>query len=388
MKNDYLKYGVGLKSNKETNDFLRCLWSRLATKFGKIAWHYSPIRTGNNIYVGRVDLGKGIVFDVSLLYKQRGCLSAILFKPNSTFELKNLNDLLKKSVSEALSPEKYIHQEIYKVKLDKNISFQKKESKNFTIEGNNIRLKIFGFDENDCVSMCKIQLQQVCNLLTFDTLRYITMSGTLTEEIREKHNFIATLENKETGEVADKMEKKDMYRDLIVSDNMAEYIDSYLERPYEYENHFTNLEKSVQLFAQGIKYEELSKIAVGFSEPYAEQAILHYMSALEVITLNDKKPEQCKCCGQMRYSIARRVIDLANSAIKELGEYVKEYYEDRSKYVHTGLLFSSNNYIGQSIPLMSKSSKTGMIMQHSVVVNDLKEMIKACIEWHEKFNAQ
>lgn len=249
MKNDYLKYGVGLKSNKETNDFLRCLWSRLATKFGKIAWHYSPIRTGNNIYVGRVDLGKGIVFDVSLLYKQRGCLSAILFKPNSTFELKNLNDLLKKSVSEALSPEKYIHQEIYKVKLDKNISFQKKESKNFTIEGNNIRLKIFGFDKNDCVSMCKIQLQQVCNLLTFDTLRYITMSGTLTEEIREKHNFIATLENKETGEVADKMEKKDMYRDLIVSDNMAEYIDSYLERPYEYENHFTNLEKSVQLFA-------------------------------------------------------------------------------------------------------------------------------------------
>lgn len=212
------------------------------------------------------------------------------------------------------------------------------------------------------------------------------MSGTLTEEIREKHNFIATLVNKETGEDIDKMEKNEKYRNLIVSDNMAKYIDSYLERPYEYENHFTNFEKSVQLFAQGIKYEELLKIAEGLPEPYAEQAIVHYMSALEVITLNDKKPEQCKCCGQMRYSIARRVIDLANSAIEGFGEYVKAYYEDRSKYVHTGLLFSSNNYMGRSIPLMSESSKIGMIMQNSIVVNDLKKMVKACIEWHEKFN--
>ena len=28
-------FGVGLKSNKETNDFLRCLWARMAATFGK-----------------------------------------------------------------------------------------------------------------------------------------------------------------------------------------------------------------------------------------------------------------------------------------------------------------------------------------------------------------
>lgn len=85
----------------------------------------------------------------------------------------------------------------------------------------------------------------------------------------------------------------------------------------------------------------------------------------------------------MRYSITRRVSDLANAAIKGWGDFVKGYYGDRSKYVHTGLLLSSNSYIDRSVPLMSKGSKTGMIVQMGRVGDSLRDMVKYCIEWHE-----
>lgn len=383
MKSTKFKYGVGLTNNKETNDFLRCLWSRLAAIFGKLAWFYSPLKIENTIWVGQASVAENILLNIKLNYGRRGCLSSIDFAPEGIFDHNTLWHQLKKCVNEALHPEIYIRQATYKGKLDKNLSFQKKVKENFIIEGDTLTIKVFGFDEEDCFTMFKAQFQHVCNLLSFDTLKYITLSGTLTEEIREKHNLIIKLIDEKNEMVVDEFENNEIYKNLIVSDDIANYINTYLERPYRYEEHFSNFDKCVQFFAQGIRNEELSRIVVGLPEPYAEQAIISYMSALEVITLNDEIPKQCECCGQMRYSIARRVTDLANEAIKEQGVFIKEYYGNRSKYVHTGTLLSSNSYMKRSIPMMSKYSKSGMIEQISRVRDDLKILVKVCIEWHE-----
>lgn len=210
------------------------------------------------------------------------------------------------------------------------------------------------------------------------------MSGTLTEEIRENHNFQTNLVDEYTGEVTDTLEKNEMYRNLEVSDHMAEYINSYLQRPYGYEEHYTNFDRSVQFLAQGVRNEELSRVAIGLPEPYVEQAIVNYMSALEVITLEDREPEQCECCGQTKYSIARRVMDLAEHALPGGNTFAREYYSNRSKYMHTGTLFSSNSYVNRSIPLMSKNARNGMLDQVPIVDGGLKEAIKACIECHER----
>ena len=67
---DFL-FGVGLKSNKETNDFLRCLWARMAATFGKLAWQYSPLRIGNTIIVGIACIGENTHLNIKLTYKQR-----------------------------------------------------------------------------------------------------------------------------------------------------------------------------------------------------------------------------------------------------------------------------------------------------------------------------
>ena len=380
-----ITFGVGLKSNKETNEFLRCLWSRMAVMFGKVAWLYLPARINNTIIVGQADIGKNGALDVWIHYKQRGCLSSIEFRPPENMDIAELNGQLKQCINEAFQYEKFKEKHYAKGYLDKNISFSKRVGKNFAIEGNEVVLKVYGYDKKDCFSLSKVQLLQACHLLTFDTLRYITLKGTLIEEIREKHNFRTSLVDSETDEVIGVMETNKMYQNLEVTDNMAKYIDDYLERSYGYEEHFTNFDKSVQLFAQGVRNEELSRIVMGSPEPYAEQAIVNYMSAMEVITLNDKEPEKCEHCGQMKYSIVRRVTDLAEKISEGLGVIVKCYYGDRSGYVHNGFLLSSNSYLGRSIPVMSisKNSREGMIKQVSAVPNKLKEMVKECIEWHK-----
>ena len=377
-------FSIGLKSNKETNAFLRCLWARMTATFGKLGWLYSPFKTGNTIFVGKASIEGDIVFDVKLGYKQCGCLSTISFAPSGSFNSLELKRRLKKCVEDALQYKAFIRRVMYQSFLDKNLSFNIHKGRNFILDGNSLSFFVDGFDDVDRKSFFKVQLQQVCNLLSFDTLRYTTVTGSPIEEIREKHNEKISLIDAETEKVYDEWEKNSVYQNLEVTESISNYIDSYLDRPYEYEDHFNNFDKSVRFFAQGIRNEELSRLSVGLPEPYTEQAVINYMSALEVITLNDRAPETCSSCGQMKYSIARRVKDLAERALPNGGKFAERYYGYRSGYVHAGNLLSTNNYYNRSIPLMSRHSDNGMLNQVPLLSEVSKEAVKECIVFHER----
>lgn len=45
-------------------------------------------------------------------------------------------------------------------------------------------------------------------------------------------------------------------------------INSYLEQSYNYESHLADFDKSLQLFAQGVRNEEPSRIAIGKPKPF------------------------------------------------------------------------------------------------------------------------
>jgi hypothetical protein len=379
-----LSFGIGLSSNKETNDFLRCLWSRVSAMFGKLAWQYSPYRMGNMIHVGQACVGDNLLVEVRLYYKIRGCLSKIEFIPNDNFDIMILEKQLKQCISEAYRYQDYLHCYRFKTNLDKNVSFKNIVSRNYEIHGNEILMKVLGYDKTDAESIAKSQLIQICNFLSFDTLRYITISNSLIEEIHTTHNKRTAFIDIEIGKESDVIDGNEVYKGLELSAKMSDYIDDFLDRSFMYEAHFMDFDKSVQLFSQGLRNEELSLLSAGHPDPYAEQAIVNYMSALEVITLNDHKPVVCECCGQMKYSIARRVIDLSKQAIPGGDVFVKRYYRERSKYVHTGALLSNNSYMGISIPLMSVTSDSGMISQLGMIDFGLKDLVKSCIEWHEK----
>ena len=141
------------------------------------------------------------------------------------------------------------------------------------------------------------------------------------------------------------------------------------------------------VFMQGLIMEHMSFQSTLHALSYTENAIINYMSSLEIITVNDTEPVRCDTCGQMRYSIARRVKDLAAASEPEYAEkistWISDFYKKRSAFVHTGKRLSANNYSGVSTPLISKNSKDGLIDQFSIVSLDLKHEVRNMILYHE-----
>lgn len=65
-------------------------------------------------------------------------------------------------------------------------------------------------------------------------------------------------------------------------------------------------------------------------------------------------------CGAVKYKIAQRVRDLATKYLGEhLGKVFNKLYGYRSKFLHEGRFASESNMI-RTIPLLSKTSATGL----------------------------
>ena len=173
---------------------------------------------------------------------------------------------------------------------------------------------------------------------------------------------------------------------LKITANIQKYLDDFISKPYSYEDHLSDIDKAVFLFGQGLKYDELSQMSISPLETYNEQSILCYMSALEVVTLKDIEPSKCECCGQLRYSIAKRVENLVYevSQSKAMRKMIADFYKNRSQFVHLGTMLSENNYTGISIPLMNKGYGVGLIMQCNFRSADLADIVKECIMWKIK----
>lgn len=376
-------FGVGFKSNKESNDFLRCLWARMSAVFGKIAWQTMPTRMETTIFVGAASLAEGLSVEVVINYKIRGAVSSISFSPCGSYDASVLKAQLCRCVQEALGYRRFLKEFRFRLELDRHFSFEEAKGKRFLLKDNSLEVTVDGFDEEDASSLFKSYAFQICNLLTYDTLRYVSIKGDAMEEIRETHNRTFIIINGKTGSKVSSHERNASFVGLSISQEMVDYIDEYLTRPYMYEEHMTLFDKSTQMFAEGVRNEELASEFANLFSPFAETATINYMSALEVISLSDFEPTRCELCGQLRYSISRRVIDFVSSVFPYYAEQIKRFYKERSKYVHCGALLSNQSYAGRSIPLMSRMSESGILVQHSFIDPLLKEVVRECIRSHE-----
>lgn len=61
---------VYFKSNKESNLYLRCLWSRIRANFGKLAWNLIPYVDTESSFIslGRMDIGINCTIEVDIIY--------------------------------------------------------------------------------------------------------------------------------------------------------------------------------------------------------------------------------------------------------------------------------------------------------------------------------
>lgn len=383
------EYSIGLNDINSSNLFLRCLWALMRERFGKLAWQTFNLRIPNSttIDVGCANVYDSVTYHVSLEYKRKGCLKCIVFNDVPEADANKLD----KCVKDALQYDKFIKKRYFKVKLDDSLHFEKALGTNFCIDGNEITMQIHGFDHVDCEFLIKIFLPIICDILSFYTMRYVSYGEPIIRDLRASHNTEISLVDADTDEVVSTCSPSDRQRNIKVQEDAVKSIDDCLCRNLRYDNHRNRFESSAGLYAQGLFYDEISMRTGSQEFPYLENAIVAFMSALEIISAEDAKPETCKTCGQLRYSIAKRVRDLVSSAMasgdENIADYMQKwtnnYYAKRSKYVHEGKYLSARSYSGVSLPLLSKSSQSGLMEQNTIVPEDLKEIVRECIIWHE-----
>lgn len=363
-----IDFSLGYNSNKESNDFLRCFWAALRKEFGKAAWNLLPLRIENKIYLGYCDIGLGHALEISLSYKIRGCLSVISISVDDSISDVQLQRRLKGCITHARKNIDKLEVFYLTLSLDSAICFEKSDANYLSLDDNRLMLNVYGYDLVDAKTLSSSLLKNICAWLSFDQLKYISIEGCAFQVYSDS--------------VRRQFGNQRKYK-LKVSDSVQKYLDDFIGKPYSYEDNLSDIDKAVFLFGQGLKYDELSQMTISSLEAYNEQAILCYMSALEVVTLKDIEPSKCECCGQLRYSIAKRVENLVYevSQSKALRKMIADFYKNRSKFVHLGTMLSENNYTGISIPLMNKGYGDGLIMQCNFRSADLADIVKECIMW-------
>ena len=387
-------YLVNFTSNDESNEYLRCLWSRLRKNFGKIAWNLHPTKIAEKSYIniGHIDLGQishsNVPTNVKCTYSQKGCLKSISFSNSKLINIKGFQSLLDKSIEEAKEYQNLKEELRLIVNLDQSIQFKKTEGRYFQIESDKLKFTVFGYDDVDAITFANSQLRFIKSILSFDTLKFINLNKSGISIIRNSNHPEILLTNSDTGESSLYL-TNDEFKNLEISENIGNYIDHFLSKPLNYSEPLNSFEKSILFFSEGLFFEELYNTSIAMDFNSIEYAITSYMSSLELITIDDIQSKKCNFCNQETFSISKRIMNLAKEAnVKNdiIKKIISGYYITRSKFVHTGLLTSMYNYTGNSIPLLSLNSDTGIINQRDYDSYRLKFIVKDLIIFHERKN--
>lgn len=109
---------------------------------------------------------------------------------------------------------------------------------------------------------------------------------------------------------------------------------------------------------------------------FEEMALTTYMSALEVITLKDYQASKYSECKQPVFSIKQRVKSIINKNYDEaLAKVFGNYYDDRSKYLHSGITFIGAPRSTVSIPTLSLEHSSGCNVPFSMNLDIVDDVV-------------
>lgn len=106
-------------------------------------------------------------------------------------------------------------------------------------------------------------------------------------------------------------------------------------------------------------YGAMRKQVKNKQEKYTH-CIMHYLSAIETASFEEGSHEVCAACGNVKYKIAARVKDFVTRYLSDdLGKLFKALYAIRSKYLHTGILSTSGDFLNVR-PILDFGTELGL----------------------------
>jgi|GEM_PF-4389629 len=357
---DVVRVGdLSLGSTKDSNLFLRALWAVLRSQYERLGWQYTPRKSGEArlisfgyMSLGTLDAGQ---IGVSIEYEKRGIIQYICFEIEdcTVSRPKELADSLRKSVAEAICLMQNPAQRTLRTYATTSTGVplapyrsQYWECVPVNDKQMEISIEVVGFDEADCKQEFVVLLDRLLDAFAFMTNDLFSTTEKLPiEDKRELHPVDIYL-NKEDWLDDYSIEG----RHLRLARSQVEYCNRLIAGEVESEQSI----KAARLFHGGLR---LSKQA----STNNDIAGTLFVSAIEAISLSLAKNEKCDTCKQPIFGIAQRVSEVTK---KHLGEHVakifkQNYYNNRSKFLHTGHVQASLPMTGNVFPQLDPSGVEG-----------------------------
>lgn len=385
---EFERIDVGIKGEIESNHFLWKLWHLFDLQYapsygyGSAPWAYLPqkyIGKKNQVLVlGNINTALGN-FHVAVSYVTKGDIDSICFYSG----IHNNKPTYKKLRAIVLQAKNEMNQlETFHYQVE---SFSKFEKLNFhTYIGSHFKLysqngKIYVSFDVTCAD--KYEAYH----LGMERMKYLVAFLAVETNILFDYSFA---ENSSAGD--DVREEQPVF--------MQNYIDGYSilgdivllsEEGFRFLSQYIFVERELCLthlvkyyllgcihIQDGMKEQEDFDDVVKVTLPtltYATKrkqvknrqekythCIMHYLSAIETASFEEGNHETCACCGAVKYKIGARVKDFVAKYFNEgLGNVFKGLYNIRSKYLHTGILSTSGDFLNAR-PLLDTGTDLGL----------------------------
>jgi hypothetical protein len=350
---------VNLDTKEESNLFLRAVWARLRTDFGKCAWNFAPMtsREKRITNLGYIDIGTKNTIEVSVQYKKRGTVQHLMLADTNQKALpENLQVALKETLS---TYKKGRSRHVMQTTLRFHYPMVHYELPFIQIVPTNngvnmLRMIIMAYDLDDAKFIFKKKINAVVDILIaclWTDVTYGIEEGAEEERVNS-NTFIENVEPSQNDEVG--VFKGQYY----LSEKTLIFMNSVVEEDIIPDNMVRFL-SAARLYKNGIRLEDVSRRAINQGIDYTEMVMVAFMSSLEVLAANgDVNTETCDACNQLKYSIAKRVRELAGKVSdnnKYFTKLVNDFYQNRSKFLHEGVFSSTDSYSGVTIPQVNES---------------------------------
>lgn len=351
-----IKFDVCSNNSKDSNLFLRKFYEELS-KYGKIGWSFQSYRMDNVIYVGNTNLG-----EMWLGYKERGKISKIYFKPSSKERQKHIEIALK------CAKQNYNKMKYYTVTVvfdTKDIMFC--DMSRYGIQINSTMLKdriftsitfsvcAFGVYDLEYVKMQKVNYLKYL-LCAYTNIIFNCVKITCNEGIFNAHDNDWQEPNKDWIEFEEEfvdLENNTMSLCLEFFDLLKKIIDTF-----EYNREIRLLlNASQEIFCSKRMIDTVLQNGDDWNMPgYTDLINTLMISALEPLSnIYGGGSERCNECGNLKYSIRKKVRDLCNTYLPE--HLAKEIYDkgygERSAFLHEGNPITNEFYCGHCVPLIN-----------------------------------
>jgi len=390
-----MQINVGIMNLEESNEFLKWLWANMNKEFDSFKFQYTPSKVSqeNRIEFGFVTI-EDVVLEVSISYKTKGSINNVYFnvpeqKNEPTSEkVAELNKRLH-SIVEYCKKNIPVHEDFhFQTPLYSEHPLMSYKGENFSIQAkghkeSTVSFTVKAYDYNQALIKFTDKVNNLMDFLSLETnatykkgkVEVLTAEIVIKpqKEVYYEEMFIDTFALKEDH--------------LVVSKEGKEFINKITDPSLELDNDMKIFLKACSHFhtARCIEqqmYDDKGEYIVdaAFDGNKTELATTMYVSALEVVTLIGFTEDKCDCCGQSKFQISKRIKELAseNFPSKMAREFI-QYYDKRSKYLHTGMKLMTEIPSSQLVPVLNPIESSGCEFPFKIYLPHVVPYINVCL---------